>query len=84
MRALMPRLAPSGLLAAAAALALLFCIAAYLVATHQPWLGVEFKPNLSPPGLLVVSVDPRSPNQQLKTGDVVTALVSMPGHEYGL
>ncbi len=84
MRALMPRLAPSGLLAAAAAMALFFCIAAYFIATHQPWLGVEFKPNPSPPGLLVVSVDPRSLNQQLKTGDVVTALVSMPGHEYGL
>lgn len=76
MRTLMPRVAPSALLAAAAAVALLLVAAVYLVATRQPWLGIDFKPDRAAGGLAVVKIDARSPNRQLKPGDVVTGLAS--------
>jgi len=71
------RLAPAHTLALAAILALLLVAAIYVVATQQPWLGIEFKPNADNTGLEVVSVHPNSPNRGvLSPGDVVVGLGS--------
>lgn len=72
-----PAWAPARFLALAAVISLLLAAATFVVATQQPWLGVEFKPNADGTGLQVIRVHPDSPNRgALVPGSVVVGLAT--------
>lgn len=69
-------LAPTRWLAIALVTALLLATATYQIATHLPWLGINFKPAANETGIVVASIDAQSPNAQLAVGAVVVALAA--------
>ena len=69
---------PARLLSAVAIVTLLLVGATFLVATHQPWLGIKFAPDTQGEGIIVEAIHPQSTSSGLKTGDVVTGILVGP------